>query len=96
MNRSMEYYQELVRLLAALPTEVEWVEFKVNNKEPEKIAKYIAALSNAAALCGRVSLQNMRVLAIFELEAICSPCLSIQRKRRNCGVNLIRCHMRSE
>lgn len=53
MNRSMEYYQELVRLLAALPTEVEWVEFKVNNKEPEKIAKYIAALSNAAALCGR-------------------------------------------
>lgn len=41
MNRSIEYYQELVKSLAALPTEVEWAEFKVNNKDPERIAKYI-------------------------------------------------------
>ena len=53
MNRSVEYYQELIRSLTALPTEVEWVEFKVNNKEPARIAKYISALSNAAALCDR-------------------------------------------
>ena len=41
MERSVEYYQELVRSLAALPTEVEWAEFKVNNQDPERIAKYI-------------------------------------------------------
>lgn len=29
-NRSTEYYQELVRSLAALPTETEWIEFKLN------------------------------------------------------------------
>ncbi len=54
MNRSIEYYQELVRSLAALPTEVEWAEFKVNNKDPERIAKYISALSNVVTLCDRV------------------------------------------
>ncbi len=54
MNRSIEYYQELIRSLAALPTEVEWAEFKVNNKDPERIAKYISAESNVATLCDRV------------------------------------------
>lgn len=53
MNRSIEYYQELVRSLAALPTEVEWSEFKVNNRDPERIAKYISAMSNVATLCDR-------------------------------------------
>lgn len=53
MNRSIEYYQELVRSLAALSTEVEWAEFKVNNKDPERIAKYISAVSNVATLLGR-------------------------------------------
>lgn len=52
-ERSSEYYQELVRSLAALPTEVEWVEFKVNNKDPERIAKYISGLSNVATLFDR-------------------------------------------
>lgn len=32
MDRSVEYYRELVRSLAALPAEVEWAEFKVNNQ----------------------------------------------------------------
>ena len=53
IERSIEYYQELVRSLAALPTEVEWVEFKVNNKDPERIAKYISGLSNVATLLDR-------------------------------------------
>lgn len=53
MERSIEYYQELLRSLAALPTEVEWVEFKVNNQDPERIAKYISAMSNEATLCDR-------------------------------------------
>lgn len=52
-DRSIEYYRELIRSLAALPTEVEWVEFKVNNKDPERIAKYISGLSNAATLYDR-------------------------------------------
>lgn len=37
----------------ALCTEVEWAEFKVNNKDPERIAKYISAMSNEATLCDR-------------------------------------------
>ncbi len=54
MERSVEYHQELVRSLAALPTEVEWTEFKVNDQDPERIAKYISAMSNEASLCDRV------------------------------------------
>lgn len=53
MDRSVEYYQELVKSLAALPAEVEWAEFKVNNKDPERIAKYISAISNEVTLCDR-------------------------------------------
>lgn len=34
----------MVKSLAALPTEVEWAEFKVNNKDPERIAKYISGI----------------------------------------------------
>lgn len=52
-KRSVEYYQELIHSIAALPTEMEWTEFKVNNKDPERIAKYISGLSNAATLCDR-------------------------------------------
>lgn len=46
--RSTEYLQSLVRELAKLSDEVEWVEFKCNNKDPERIAKYISGLSNSA------------------------------------------------
>ncbi|MGN0839193.1 MAG: helix-turn-helix domain-containing protein, partial [Pyramidobacter sp.] len=52
-SRSVEFYQGVVRSIASLQTEVEWVEFKVNNKDPERIAKYISGLSNAATLCDR-------------------------------------------
>jgi ATP-dependent DNA helicase RecG len=33
-----------------LPRETEWVEFKVNDCEPEGIGEYLSALSNSAAL----------------------------------------------
>ena len=48
--RTTEYLQSLVRELTKLSDEVEWVEFKCNNKDPERIAKYISGLSNAATL----------------------------------------------
>ena len=51
--RSVEYLQSLVRELAKLPDETEWVEFKCNNKQPQMIGEYISALSNSAALCER-------------------------------------------
>jgi ATP-dependent DNA helicase RecG len=36
--------------LRELPGETEWVEFKVDNADPEEIGEYISGLSNAAAL----------------------------------------------
>ena len=51
--RTEEYLRSVVRELVKLPDETEWVEFKCNNKDPERIARYISGLSNAAALCER-------------------------------------------
>lgn len=42
--------EKLVRELAKLPNETEWVEFKLNNANPEEIGNDISALSNGAAL----------------------------------------------
>ncbi len=45
--------QELEKLLndlIKLPTETEWVEFKVDNINPQEIGEYISALSNSACL----------------------------------------------
>lgn len=52
-SRPNEYYRGLVLELAKMPAETEWVEFKTNNAQPERIARYVSALSNSAALCGR-------------------------------------------
>ncbi len=41
---------DLLRDLASLPRETEWVEFKTNNDSPERIGELISALSNSAAL----------------------------------------------
>lgn len=66
-TRSIEYLQSLVRELAKLPDETEWIEFKCNNKQPQMIGEYISALSNSAALCERVvdliNYQNTDLLA---------------------------------
>ncbi len=47
-------FQNLVRQLASLSTETEWAEWKFNNAESQEIGEYISALSNAAALIGRL------------------------------------------
>ncbi len=52
-DRSTEYLSGLVRELSKLPLETEWVEFKVNNADPEEIGQYLSALANAAALNGK-------------------------------------------
>ena len=46
---------ELVRELCNLTRETEWVEFKVNNQDPQKIGEYISALANAATLRGETN-----------------------------------------
>ena len=47
---STEYLCSLLEELVALPHETEWVEFKVNNAEPENIGQYLSALSNSTTL----------------------------------------------
>jgi len=45
-----KYLISLCRDLIKLPAEVEWVEFKCNNEDPDEIGEYISALANSAAL----------------------------------------------
>jgi ATP-dependent DNA helicase RecG len=45
----------LVRSLLALDRETQWIEFKVNNANPEEIGEYISALANGAAKAGKPS-----------------------------------------
>jgi len=52
-DRSAEYHASLVHELCKLPHETEWVEFKVNNTDPQEIGQYLSALANAAALNGK-------------------------------------------
>lgn len=53
MEAEQEYYRSLIERLRLLPEETEWLEYKVNNFEPELIGEYISALSNSAAICDR-------------------------------------------
>lgn len=53
VSRDRAWLTGLVRELRALPAETDWVEFKVGQKDPEKIGRTVAALSNAAALANR-------------------------------------------
>lgn len=43
----------LIDRLRSLPAETEWIEFKLNDAEPQAIGEYISALANAAALVGK-------------------------------------------
>ncbi|MCI5141246.1 MAG: ATP-binding protein [Candidatus Electrothrix sp. ATG1] len=45
----------MIQELCKLPAETEWVEFKHNNDNPEKIGEYLSALANSAALLGKVT-----------------------------------------
>ena len=51
--RSADSIRGLVRELSKLPHETEWVEFKRNDAEPQRIGEYLSGLSNAAALAGK-------------------------------------------
>ncbi len=52
---SPAYSESVLRELRELPKETEWVEFKCNNSNPEDIGRYISALANSAALCGKTN-----------------------------------------
>lgn len=52
-NRNPESLVSLIQELCKLPGETEWLEFKVNNDEPQEIGEYISALANSSALCGK-------------------------------------------
>lgn len=43
-------YVDLVLRLSQMPAEAEWLEFKVDNDDPQTIGKLISALANSAAL----------------------------------------------
>ena len=53
MNSEQEYFISLIDRLRQLPEETEWLEYKVNNYEPELIGEYISALSNSATICNK-------------------------------------------
>jgi predicted HTH transcriptional regulator len=53
MTYPQEYLLRLVNELLLLPREMEWVEFKHNNADPQEIGEYISALANSAALAGK-------------------------------------------
>ena len=52
-DRAPEYIASLIQELRKLPAEIEWVEFKENNDDPEEIGEYLSALANSAAFCGK-------------------------------------------
>ncbi|OAI11600.1 hypothetical protein A1359_14350 [Methylomonas lenta] len=55
MDRDQQYLRGLVEELRKLPNETTWLEFKVNNSDPDEIGEYLSALSNAAALEGKAN-----------------------------------------
>lgn len=52
-DRPADYFTILVHELCALPRETEWVEFKVNDAEPNAIGVYVSAQANSAAFVGK-------------------------------------------
>ncbi|MCL5961061.1 MAG: putative DNA binding domain-containing protein [Chloroflexi bacterium] len=55
VDHPLEYIAELVHELRILPKEQEWVEFKLNDADPDEIGEYLSALSNSAALLGQAN-----------------------------------------
>ena len=49
----MEKLELLIKELVKQPKETQWLEFKLNNDDPDMVGKDICALANAAALVGR-------------------------------------------
>ncbi len=48
-QQSQEQLTSLLRELCKLSKETEWVEFKHNNADPQRVGEYISALANSAA-----------------------------------------------
>lgn len=55
VDRSDVYLSSLVSELLKLPKETEWLEFKENNSDPERIGQYLSGLANSAALLGKTN-----------------------------------------
>lgn len=55
MDRPTDYLVGLVVELCKLPRETGWLEFKIDEHEPQEIGEYISALANSAALDGKAS-----------------------------------------
>jgi ATP-dependent DNA helicase RecG len=53
-SESQTYLEGVVAELRKQSSEAEWFEFKVNNEKPEDIGEYLSALSNMAALAGKM------------------------------------------
>ena len=53
--KQQEYYISLVHELRKLPIETEWMELKRNYADEEDLGEYLSALSNSAAMHGKVS-----------------------------------------
>lgn len=53
MEKSQDFLISLVNELRKMPRETTWLEFKENISEPERIGKYISALSNSATLANK-------------------------------------------
>jgi ATP-dependent DNA helicase RecG len=51
--RADSYLISLTHELCAIPRETEWLEFKVNDDDPQAIGEYISALGNSATLVGK-------------------------------------------
>jgi predicted HTH transcriptional regulator len=55
VDRPQENLLSVLHELCKMPSETEWVEFKQNNAKADEIGEYISALSNSAALLGKVN-----------------------------------------
>ena len=53
MKYTQSDLESMLNEFRELPAETTWLEFKTNLSDPVKIARYISALSNMAAYCGR-------------------------------------------
>jgi len=51
--RSADYFVSLVSQVRTLPAETEWLEFKQNYADHERIGEYVSALANSAAILSR-------------------------------------------
>jgi hypothetical protein len=81
-----EEFSRLVRSLAALPRESEWIELKHNNADPQKIGENVSAVSNGAALLRKPMGYVLWGVHDDSHDLVASPskCTSFQRRTSAC------------